>query len=98
MIRALVDDPERAHDKLSEAGFTISFTNVIAVELKDEPGGLHEVASVLGDAEINIEYSYAFSGRTKAVLILRVDRVEDAIRTLLSNGIRLLEESEISHC
>ncbi len=96
VIRALVDDPKRAHQRLTDAGFTVSFTEVIAVEMRDEPGGLHEVASVLGKANINIEYSYAFSGRRKAVLILRVDRVEDAIRALLARDIRLLEENGIT--
>jgi len=96
VIRALVDDPERGHKKLSDVGFTVSFTEVIAVEMADEPGGLHEVAALLGDSNINIEYSYAFSGRKKAVLILRVDKVEGAIRTLLSHDVRLLEEGEIT--
>jgi len=95
VIRALVDDPDRAHQRLTDAGFTVSFTEVIAVEMRDEPGGLHEVASVLGEMEINIEYSYAFSGRSKAVLILRVDKVEDAIRALLDRDIRLLEEKDV---
>jgi hypothetical protein len=95
VIRALVDEPERAYDTLSGSGFTVSFTEVVAVEMRDEPGGLHEVASLLGDSDINIEYSYAFSGRSGAVLILRVDKVEEAIRTLLDNGIKLLEEREI---
>jgi hypothetical protein len=64
--------------------------------MRDEPGGLHEVASILGDEGINIEYSYAFSGRSAAVLILRVDRVEDAIRELLSHGVRLLEHQDLA--
>jgi hypothetical protein len=96
VIRALVDDPDRAHNKLVDMGFTVSFTEVIAVQMRDEPGGLFEVASILGDENINIDYSYAFSGRKAAVLILRVDRVEGAIRQLLSKGIRLLEEGDLT--
>jgi hypothetical protein len=96
VIRTLVDDPDRAHGKLADLGFTVSFTEVIAVQMRDEPGGLFEVASILGDENINIDYSYAFSGRKAAVLILRVDRVGDAIRQLLSKGIRLLEEGDLA--
>ena len=96
VIRTLVDDPDKAHSKLTEMGFTVSFTEVIAVQMRDEPGGLYEVASILGDENINIEYSYAFSGRKAAVLILRVDKVEEAIRQLISKGVRLLEEGELA--
>ncbi|HUV25265.1 MAG TPA: ACT domain-containing protein [Methanomassiliicoccales archaeon] len=96
VIRALVDDPDKAHNKLVEMGFTVSFTEVIAVQMRDEPGGLFEVASILGDENINIDYSYAFSGRKAAVLILRVDKVEEAIRNLVSRGIRLLEEKDLT--
>ncbi len=61
--------------------------------MRDEPGGLSEVASVLGDAGINIEYAYAYSGRDGAVLILRVDQVEDAVRQILDHGGELLKAS-----
>ncbi|MFP4170110.1 MAG: ACT domain-containing protein [Methanomassiliicoccales archaeon] len=94
VIRALVDQPDRAYRKLTDLGFTVSTTEVIAVEMRDEPGGLGEVASILEEADINIEYSYAYSGKRAAVLILRVDRVEEAIRRLLNRGAHLLEESD----
>jgi len=60
------------------------------VKMRDEPGGLSEIASVLGDAGINIEYAYAYSGKDAAVLILRVDQVEDAIQKILDHGGELL--------
>ena len=63
VIRALVDHPEKAYEKLSSLGFNVAFTDVIAVQMKDQPGGLFEIANVLGDAGINIEYSYAYSGK-----------------------------------
>ncbi|WP_292426533.1 ACT domain-containing protein [Methanoregula sp.] len=93
VIRALVDHPEEAYEKLSSLGYNVAFTDVIAVQMKDQPGGLFEIAKVLGDAEINIEYSYAYSGKTAAVLILRVDQVDDAIEKILSSGATLLEHS-----
>jgi len=68
---------------------------VIAVEMRDEPGGLYEIASRLSDAGINIEYSYAYSGKTGAVLILRVDQSEEAIRLLQKNNFSLIASSTI---
>ncbi len=93
VIRALVDHPQKAHDKLQSIGFNIAFTDVIAVKMKDQPGGLYEVAKILGDSGINIEYSYAYSGSDGAVLILRVDQVDDAIKKIQKSGATLIERS-----
>ncbi|MDI6719958.1 MAG: ACT domain-containing protein [Methanomicrobiales archaeon] len=93
VVRALVDHPDRAHRKLTEMGFIVSFTDVIGVKMRDEPGGLYEIARILGDANVNIEYSYAYSGKDAAVLILRVDDPRAAIRELLAHGGQLLERS-----
>jgi hypothetical protein len=90
VVRAIVNKPEAAHKILTEMGFMVSYTDVIAVKMRDEPGGLYETACLLGDAGINIEYSYAYSGRDAAVLILRVDQVEDAIASIRSHGGELI--------
>jgi len=93
VVRALVDHPDKAYEKLSSQGFNVAFTDVIAVQMKDKPGGLYEIAKILGDAGINIEYSYAYSGKDAAVLILRVDHVNDAIEKIAKSGATLLEHS-----
>ncbi len=93
VVRALVDHPEKAFEKLSSLGFNVAFTDVIAVQMKDKPGGLYEIAKVLGDAGVNIEYSYAYSGKDAAVLILRVDQVDDAIEKIQKSGATLIERS-----
>lgn len=93
VVRALVDQPEKAYKKLSAIGFNVAFTDVIAVHMQDRPGGLYEIAKMLGDANINIEYSYAYSGKDGAVLILRVDQVVDAIEKIAKSGATLIESS-----
>lgn len=93
VVRALVDRPEDAHRTLTGLGFRVSFTDVIGVKMRDEPGGLSDIASILGDAGINIEYAYAYSGKDAAVLILRVDQAKDAVQKILDHGGELLEAS-----
>ncbi|MCT8338281.1 ACT domain-containing protein [Methanoculleus sp. Afa-1] len=93
VVRALVDRPEDAHRTLTDLGFRVSFTDVIGVKMRDEPGGLSDIASILGDAGINIEYAYAYSGKDAAVLILRVDQAEDAVQKILGRGGELLKAS-----
>lgn len=91
VVRALVDKPKKAYEKLTGLGFNVAFTDVIAVKMRDSPGGLYEIAKMLGDGQINIEYSYAYSGREGAVLILRVDNTDQAVRLISSRGATLLE-------
>ncbi len=96
VIRALVDKPEKALEKLRSIGFTVRFTDVLAVEMEDRPGGLHDVIEVLGRAGINIEYSYAYSGRKCAVMVMRVEDIDTAAQQLLGAGARLLEVSQFT--
>ena len=96
VVRALVDHPDRAFTRLTALGFNVAFTEVIAVAMRDEPGGLYDIATLLGDAGINIEYSYAYSGRDGAVLILRVDQVEPAIEAILAKKKGLLQAKAFS--
>ena len=93
VVRALFDKPKIAHEKLGKLGFNVAFTDVIAVQMKDEPGGLYETARILGEGQINIEYAYAYSGKEAAVLILRVDNVEAAIAAIQRGGGTLIESS-----
>ncbi len=46
---------------------------------------------LLGEAGINMEYAYAYSGKEAAVLIIRVDHVDEAVRRILTQGGTLIE-------
>jgi hypothetical protein len=64
----------------------------VAVEVPDQPGGLHSILEVLAKAGINIEYMYAFvekSGRN-AVMLFRFDNPDAAIDVLLKNNKTVL--------
>ncbi len=79
IIRMVVDRTEDAYRTLKSSGFTVALTDVLAVEVKDEPGGLYRIAKALGDEEINIEYVYAFAfEREKALIILKPNNLEKA--------------------
>ena len=95
VIRALVDDPERAFSALNDKGIHVAYTDVIAVRMKNQPGGLYEVASRLAEASVNIEYSYAFAGCHQATLILRVDDIGAAIDIVQKSGAHVLTAGEL---
>ncbi len=97
ILRLIVNDPDRTYRVLKEAGFTVSATDVIAVEVADRPGGLADVLQSLQKAEINIEYLYAFVQKTPAaaLVVLRVEQLDEAVKALQENGIRILSEKEV---
>lgn len=97
ILRLIVNDPERAHDVLKEAGFTVSATSVIAVQVPDRPGGLAEVLSVLEEAGLNIEYLYAFVTKIsgQALVILKVEDVDRAAELLRAGGIVVRRPEEV---
>ncbi|MRR38162.1 ACT domain-containing protein, partial [bacterium] len=48
VIRMVLDDAEKGYRVLKEKAFTVSMTDVLAVEMKDTPGGLYEIVNTLG--------------------------------------------------
>ncbi|WP_406656862.1 ACT domain-containing protein [Methanolobus sp. ZRKC2] len=96
IIRMVVDRPDFAHTVLHDAGFTVSETSVLGIEMEDVPGGLGKIADVLGEKDINIDYAYAFVTKTeKALLILRVNNIETAITVLKNSGVKLIDMVDI---
>ena len=97
VIRMVVDNTEKGYRVLRDTGFTVSETDVLAVELKDVPGGLYEVANTLGVNNVNVDYAYAFvTAKTeRAMLILRVDDTKRAARVLSAAGVRIVTKEEI---
>ncbi|NLU42226.1 MAG: ACT domain-containing protein [Firmicutes bacterium] len=97
ILRLIVDDPERAAAVLRGAGLTVSLTDVIAVEMPDRPGGLAQVLDALADARVNIEYMYAFVTQSAegAVVVFRVDQLDEAIGALTARGLRLLSGDDV---
>jgi hypothetical protein len=99
ILRLIVDDFERAKTVLKENGFTVGKTNVVAVEVPDQPGGLHNLLEVLNAQGINVEYMYAFvtqSGKN-ALMIFRFDRTDQAIETLKEKNIKIVPGDELYH-
>jgi len=97
ILRLIVNDPERAYRLLKEAGFTVNLTDVLAVELEDRPGGLARALKPLAEAGINIEYLYAFvqKARDAALVVFRVEQMDEAANVLQAHGIRLVPGEEV---
>ena len=75
----------------------MSKTEVVAVEVPDQPGGLARILQVLDTDSINVEYMYAFVERCggNAVIIFRFDETDRAIRALLAKGFNILDGKQL---
>jgi hypothetical protein len=91
-VRFVVDDPVKAVNILKANGFSTKETDVLAVETPDHPGGLNAVLKPLKTANINVHYLYPHLGRVggQAVVILGVDKLEEAQKVLQQNWVKTL--------
>lgn len=99
IVRIIVDDVYAASTLLKDEGFIHSVNKVLGVAIPDEPGGLNTVLAVLKDAEINVEYMYAFMGGrdvSHAYMIFRVEDRKAAVAALGAKGIRCIDQEELT--
>jgi hypothetical protein len=84
VVRMVVSDPTKALMLLGEAGVLALETDVLTIEIANEPGVLARIAERLAEAEVNIEYTYLAGGlgAERGLIILRPSDVEKARRAL----------------
>ncbi len=99
IVRMIVDDAYKTSCILKEAGYVVSITPVLAVEMPDEPGSLFRILQTLGEGGINLEYMYAFLTRKEATayMVLRVEDNEKAAEVLNRKGIHTVSQDIISN-
>ncbi len=97
ILRLIVDKVEIAENALKADGFTVGRTQVVAVEVPDEVGGLASVLKIIEIAAINIEYMYAFVNKSgeNAVMIFRFEDTNEAVQALRNKGVTILSRAEI---
>lgn len=97
ILRLIVNDNNKAKEALKKHGFTVGKTDVVAVEVDDRPGGLHRILDILHRSNVNVEYMYAFVQQSgdNAVIIFRFDNLDEAIKVLQDNGVKVIEGSKL---
>jgi hypothetical protein len=97
ILRLIVNDNAKAVEVLRQHGFTVGKTDVVAVEVDDRPGGLHRILQVLFKGNVNVEYMYAFvqQSGSNAVIIFRFDNLDEAVRVLTENAVRVIAGEQL---
>lgn len=99
IVRVIVNNSEKAVAALKDAGYICAITSVIAAIVPDKPGGLCGVLELLGEAGINIEYNYVFTGKKKDgaynVFHTSPEDAQKTIEILESNGVELVTQEAL---
>jgi hypothetical protein len=97
VIKLLVDDPGKAQAALAADGLSVSMREIVALLMEDRPGGLLEVAEILGREGINIEDAYGFviEDKKRAVLVIEVEKIPEVLDILTRRGLSALSDDEI---
>ena len=97
VLRLIVNDEVTAERVLAENGYLIKVIDVVGVKISDEPGKLGEALAVLDEADINVEYLYAFMARTEshAFVAIRVEDNAAAALALAAAGFQMITKADI---
>jgi hypothetical protein len=97
ILRLIVSDNEKAIKALEERKFVVKETDVIVVGVKDEPNGLNSVLEVLEEANVNVEYLYAFVSTQvdEAIVVMKIENCKDVVPILREKNIKLLSKEDI---
>ncbi len=98
MVRLIVNDPQKAVTILESFLFNHEVSPVLAVEVPCHPAGMNAIVKPLRDADINIHYMYTTIERRgkETILIIGVDRLEEASEILKQNWIHFIGDEVYS--
>ncbi len=93
-VRLVVNEPERAAAILESFHMNYELTPVLAAEVPLHHGGMNAILKPLAGADINIHYLYTTINRIgmETIVIIGVDKIEEAREVLKRNWIHLIEE------
>lgn len=97
ILRLIVNNFQKAVDALKVKGFTVNITEVIAVSTPNQAGSFAKVLRTLSNETISIEYMYAFKAENSAIIILRPDSIDLALKVLKKHKFFLLSTDNLQN-
>ena len=97
ILNLIVNDPLKAKKALSEKGVSVALRKVIALEMRDEAGGLDDLLMEVAKAEVNFDNAVGrvITEKQKAILILNVDDYQSSIEKLLEQGLKIIDDDTV---
>ncbi len=97
LLRLIVTEPMKVKEELEKRNFIVKITDVLAVAMDDEPGGLNKILRIIDEGKINLEYLYAFVEQQKydAIVILRLEDMEKGAEIFEKSDAKIIAPEEI---
>ncbi|MCH8828461.1 MAG: acetolactate synthase [Planctomycetes bacterium] len=97
IVRVMLDDYERGRSLFDLSPFPVFETDIIGVELPDDPQPYVRICRALLQAELNIHYTYPllYRRRGRGAIALYVDDLDLGLKTLAEKGHRILTEKDL---
>lgn len=96
ILRIIVDKPKLTKEILTQKGFVVKVTEVLAIELEDKPGDLDRVLHIISEAGLCVNYIYSFVIRNdKApLMVVHLDDMKKAEMMLKERGIKVVDQED----
>lgn len=97
ILRMIVNQPEKATEVLKNNGFLVKLNPIVAVEFEDREGLFYDLMKLCDQFKINVEYTYSFVEQhsNRAILFVKFDDPDHAIKIFLENNFHVLSNEEI---
>src|SRR3954453_16263402 len=90
VLRFVAEDPAKAREVVKKLNHPATETDVLGMELSNRPGALADVAALLGENHVNINYAYCTSGAPggRTTGIFKVADVKKAMHVLKESAAK----------
>ncbi len=97
LLRLLTPDVDKAKATIAAAGYAVTTSEVVALQVPDRPGGLAGVLVLLEKAGVSVEYMYAFAERpgSEAVMVFRFDNTDKALAALQAAAVPVFKPVDL---
>ena len=97
ILRLIEKKKKKAIKSLEDDGFIVKESEVIVIAVPDQPNGLNSTLAILDDANINLEYIYAFvsSNPDEAIVAMKVEDTKKAIGVFEKSNAKILSEEDL---
>ena len=97
ILRLIVKEHDKAKALLDQNGFVTKLTDVLAVEVPDQPGGLSSILQIEEESGVSVEYMYAFTIKSgeNAILLFRFDDMDKALDALRKANLNIVGSADL---
>lgn len=98
LVRLIANDYDRCRERFDLSNFTVFETDIIGVELPDEPQPLVRICTALLQAEVGIHYSYPLLFRRggRGAVAVYVDDIDAGLQALAEDDLTIITEGSLT--